>query len=293
MTQIVKIQHYVPRLYLRNFSVVNKGKCSLFCFDKVKEKVFSVRIENIASEKYFYDTDKGKNQIVERMLGRLESIFNAAYSKLLRTEDIGSLSLRERAAIAYFVAIQDLRTREFREFFKDMAKQLKEKLSGYKMTEGFKKQLETMQGEKAAKAMQLKFMVSNADWYAKIVAAMKWMLLVNETKLPFWTSDQPINRHNDIDQSPYGNLGLLSKGIQIYFPLSTKISLLFCDPILFKMLPKKVSVKEENVIFQNCLQVSWSTKHIFSTNNGFDLAKKMIVEHPELKDVARHRLSVL
>jgi hypothetical protein len=293
MMQIVKIQHYVPRLYLRNFSVVNKGKCSIFCFDKVKEKVFCVKIENIAVEKYFYDTDKGKNQIIEKMLGRLESIFNAAYGKLLQTEDLGSLSIMEKAAIAYFVAMQDLRTREFREFFKDMTSQLKEKLSGYKMTAAFKKQLETIQGEEAAKAMQLKFMVRNADWYAKIVGAMKWMLLVNETKLPYWTSDHPIDRHNDIDQSPYGNLGLLSKGIQIYFPLSTKISLLFCDPVLFRVLPEKVSVKEENVIFQNYLQVSWSTRHIFSTNDDFGLAKQMILEYPELKDITRHRLSVL
>lgn len=293
MTQTVKIQHYVPRLYLRNFSIVHKGESSIFCFDKVKDNVFYVKIRNIASEKYFYDTDKGKNQIIEKMLGKLESMFNAAYVKLLQTEDLSSLSNMEKAAIAYFVALQDLRTREFREFLKDMTRQLKTKMSGYKMTEDFKKQLETVQGEEAGKRMQLKFMVMNADWYAKIVGIMKWMLLVNETKLPYWTSDHPIDRHNDIDQSPYGNLGLFSKGIQIYFPLSTKVSLLFCDPVLFKILPEKVSVKEENVVFQNSLQVLWSTRHIFSIDDDFGLAKQMILEHPELKDVTRHRLSVL
>ena len=72
MAQIVKIQHYVPRLYLRNFSAINKDECYIFCFDKVEEKVFRVNTENIAAESYFYDTDKGKNQIIEKALGRLE-----------------------------------------------------------------------------------------------------------------------------------------------------------------------------------------------------------------------------
>lgn len=293
MTQVVKIQHYVPRLYLRNFSTVSKDKCSIFCFDKVDEKTFRVNTENIAAEKYFYDTDKGKNQTIEKMLGKLESIFNVAYNKLLQTEDIGSLLHLEKAVIAYFVAVQELRTREFRQSIKNMASQLKEKFSGYKMTEKFKKQLDAIQGEESAKNWQLKFIVDKADRYAKIMGVMKWMLLVNETKLPYWMSDHPINRHNDIDDDTYGNLGLLSEGIQIYFPLSVKISLLFCDPDLFGILPDKVSVQEKNVVFQNHLQVACSTRHIFSMNDDFGLAKQLIAEHPELKDINRPRFSVL
>ena len=292
MTQIVKIQHYVPRLYLRNFSAINKDKCYIFCFDKVEEKVFRVKTENVAAESYFYDMDKGKNQIIEKALGRLESIFNQAYNKLLQTENLDSLSNPEKAAIAYFVAVQELRTREFRDSIKNMTRQLRERLSGYKMTEAFKKQLDSVQGEKFAKVMQLDFLIDKAPRFAKIIGAMKWIFLLNETELPYWLSDHPINRHNDIDQSPYGNLGLASIGIQMYFPLSTRVSLLFCDPALFRILPKKLSVKEDNVIFQNHLQVKWSTRHVFSINDDFSLARQMIAEHPELKDIKRQRFSV-
>lgn len=294
MKQIVKIQHYVPRLYLRNFSIVHKKKCHVFCFDKVQERVFPSNIEDIAAEKYFYDMDKGKNQIVEKALGNLESMFNAAYDKLLQTEDLHSLSDMEKAVFAYFIAVQELRTREFREFIRDLARQLEKRLSGYELTEDLRNQLEAAKGEKSVKSIQAKMLIQDAPKCAKIMVAMKWILLINKTKLPNWSSDQPINRHNDIDHSPYGNLGLESKGIQIYFPLSTKVSLLLCDPFLFKILPEKLLVaNEENVIFQNSLQVLWSTRHVFSRSDAFALARKIITEHPELKDVNRPRFSVL
>jgi hypothetical protein len=174
-----------------------------------------------------------------------------------------------------------------------LARQLDKRLSGQKLSADLKRQLETIKDEKFLKSIQAKFLIEDASRYAKIMGAMKWILLINQTKLPYWSSDHPINRHNDIDHSPYGSLGLASKGIQIYFPLSTKVNLLLCDPFLFGFLPKKLLVtNEDNIIFQNYLQVLWSTRHIFSINDNFDLAKQIISEHPELKDINRPRFSV-
>lgn len=44
----------------------------------------------------------------------------------------------------------------------------------------------------------------------------------------FWTSDNPVVKYN-----PYGNLGLIIDGIQLFFPLSPKFSLCILDPFCY------------------------------------------------------------
>ena len=86
---------------------------------------------------------------------------------------------------------------------------------------------------------------------------------------------------------------MVKTGINIYFPLSPSLVLCLCDPLFYRMLPDKVDVTdEEEVIFQNHLQVNYSTRHLFSPTNDFALAKKMISESPDLGDVTRKRHDV-
>ena len=119
---------------------------------------------------------------------------------------------------------------------------------------------------------------------------MKWILLENQTNIPLWTSDHPINRFNPIDQSPFGNLGLKSRGIQIFFPLSPALGLSFCDPIEYFSYPDKMTCIKDNIIFCNTLQVRSSARHVFSVDNDFYLAKKWLQENPECADLNRRRV---
>lgn len=52
MVTRIKLEHYVPQFYLKNFSIKNEGK-ALYCFDKCTSSRFIADIHNIASEKYF------------------------------------------------------------------------------------------------------------------------------------------------------------------------------------------------------------------------------------------------
>ena len=45
----------------------------------------------------------------------------------------------------------------------------------------------------------------------------------------------------------------------------------------------------QNVIFQNGLQVQWSTRHVFSVNDDFSLAGEVIRKMPQVRDVKRKR----
>ncbi len=293
MTKTIKIQHYVPQFYLRNFASQNGSTYFTTCFDKTNQKIFPANVDTIAAEKYFYDSDGDTNQEIERQLGQFETTFNRAYVKLLKSEHVHDLSNDELDALAYFIASQEVRTKEFREVIGDMIRQLDKRLSKEHLSKELHQQMEGVKGEGFPKEFQLEFLVEKVPLLASIVRKLKWVLFVNGTSKPYWTSDHPVNRYNSIDLAPFGNLGLLSPGIQIYFPLATRLALCICDPKVFSFVPEKyVLTDEQNVIFQNHLQVKTSTRHVFSVDKDFSLAAQMLKELPELGNIERQRVSI-
>lgn len=123
---------------------------------------------------------------------------------------------------------------------------------------------------------------------------MKWMLIRNTYDVPFWTSDHPVTKWNDEDQGIFRNLGYLSSGIQIFFPLTPKLTLCFCDPVKYDSLtPIGETQTKENVIHQNWLQLMFSTKHIFSNINDFVMAEEYLTKQIELRDPDRPRHKVI
>jgi len=220
----VKIQHYVPRFYLKNFAIEKGGDYWLFCFDKPECRSFRVNIKNVACEKFFYE-NKQDEQRLEKTLSKLEKDFSKVYYKLTASRSLLILNWREKSILASSVAIQDLRTREFREVLRSTAKEMKRVLAGKNLSKNLENQLETLDSEANIQEIQSKFItetLSGKNGLIEIFLYMKWILFENNTNIPLWTSDHPINRFNPIDQSPLGNLGLKSRGIQVFFPLNPR-----------------------------------------------------------------------
>lgn len=293
---IVKLEHYVPQFYLKQF-VIKPKKHSIFCFDKSKLKSFNVSIKNVANETYFYDQPGENEQTKEKTLAVMESSFKNILEKILATEDLTSLSAEDKESVAIFVTTQELRTREYRETLKDMWKQTKDtliKVSGGKISQEFEKRyrIEDWGPEQNAKSLQLD-MLKNIPKYADILLHMAWFLLLNRTPVPFLSSDHPINRYNPIDVRPRGNLGLLSEGIQIHFPLTPKLTLSFCDPSSYQLPLVTREIKDvQNIIFTNSLQITHSTRYIFSNVSDFSLAREILRDNPSLGDIHRKRMSI-
>lgn len=146
--------------------------------------------------------------------------------------------------------------------------------------------------DESIKRLQLG-MLMDLPRYIEIILTLKWIIYLNETDMPLWTSDHPVTRHNPIDLWPYGNMGLMSPGIQLHFPLTPNMAICLCDPVQYFHEPLVQTLEyEDNVIFENSLQVEWSTRHIFSRDDDFSLAEQMIEEYPELKDLERDRIRI-
>lgn len=287
----VKIQHYVPRFYLENFAFKRGKEHWLYCFDKSDYRIFPVNIKDICCEKFFYES-KDDEQKLEKALSNLECESNVVFKKLIKSKSLYSLNWKEKEKFANFIIIQELRTREFREFFRSLGKEIKRVLGDKPLSKSFEQELKTIDSKKKARSLHLKFVtdtVSGNSELVKMILYMKWILFENLTKMPLWTSDQPVNRFNPIE-NPIGNLGLKSKGIQIFFPLNHYLGISFCDPIEYFTYPDKMTCIKDNIIFNNTLQVRSSTRHIFSNNNDFSLAIKWLNEHPEFKKINRRRV---
>lgn len=203
------------------------------------------------------------------------------------------MNWEERVSIANFVAIQEIRTREMREYARDMVRQLTAKLSKHKLSEEFKKQLEEINKAEYPKEFQMR-MFKNAKKFSDMILSLKWILVENRTKMLYWTSDHPINRYNPIKAPPpLGNLGYLCRGIQVFFPLRPRLSLLLCDPAEYFLYPDKmITFDIDNVVFQNHLQMRWSTRFVLSQDDDFSLAERILKDEPTLKETNRKRISV-
>jgi len=292
MSTEVRIQHYVPRLYLRSFCAHDKKREYLYCLDKASLKRFKTSIASVGVERDFFAARDDFTKSLEARFGRLESVFGNCYRRLIKTRTLGCLSSDDKMIISYYVAAQELRTKEFRQMLGDMVRQLREHLSKEKMSEELERQLNKAMSNESIEGLHTS-MLGDIPQFAETYGTMKWVLFKSRTSMSYWTSDHPVVRYNPVDLRPYGNMGLMNRGIQIYFPLTTRLILSFCDPELYAQIPSENNVTDpENVVFQNWLQVACSTRHVFSRDGDFSLAERIIRENPSLGSIDRQRVSV-
>lgn len=286
----VKSQHYVPRMFLRNFAIQEGEEYFIWVFDKEKDHIFRANIKNIASENEFYNR-VSEEQDTEKGLSVLEGKTAPILQKLIERKNLEVLSEDDKKKISQFVAYQMIRTKEHREELKDTVNQFHKKFDG-EMCERLKSEVEDLMQKDSMRNFHNSFLKS-AEIYKNIMLNMKWILILNKTGLPLWTSDNPVTLFNSIDNPYRGNLGLTSEGIEIHFSVAPNIYLLICDPVSFKLEPNKKATRDyRSIIREKCLQVNQSTRFLFSPDDKFDFAKTMIKRNPKLKDPDRERVHI-
>lgn len=290
MSEKVKIQHYVPRFYLRRFSV-EPGSKAIYCFDKQTRASFLTGVNAIAAEKYFHDLPSDIDQTVEKTLADYEGKWAQATGELVDKKNVGLVDAATREGLAYFVAAQAMRTREQREVMLDVIRQLEDRF-GEEMSAALRAQVEAAKEPNATKAAHLAFLNRVLE-IATILLSLRWAVLENTTDAPIWTSDHPVVRHNPVDHGFYGNLGFLCRGIQIFLPLTPSLCLVICDPEHYKSIPPWYRVKDPaNILWLNHLQVILCTRFVFSSTDDFDLAQRALSDQPDIGDPLRPRLKV-
>ena len=238
-----KRQHYVPKLHLKHFSNSGgKKKYYIYYFDKKCEIEGESNINNAAMENYFYGKDI-IGQTIEYSLSKFESNINKIYRDLISSEDPIIFEIPGyKNLFAQFIATQLIRTKDHLEHLKVQNKLIKTKIleGGQEFAdEELGHQVREMDSDEFVKKMQLLgFKEDNVKFFANTFYDKKWVLLINNTPIPFWTSDNPIAQFNPFNWDPYPNMGLISTGMQIYLPLSTKLCLCILDPEIYNFIIK-------------------------------------------------------
>lgn len=221
------MHHYVPQFYLRNFSTDTKRKfIGLYNFNN---KIFiqSAPIKHQACEKYLYGTD----DVIESELSKMEFYSSKVLERLqqcLIPPPANSLYFK---LLKKYILYQYMRTvkagNEMQQRIQVSTGEL------FKVMSQYDKKYEGLVGN--FEDPVIKSLVAANDGLA-LLEFLDCKILINNTKVPFITSDNPVARYNRFAElkNAKGGLGWAVKGFQIFFPLNPFAMLVLFDQFVYK-----------------------------------------------------------
>ncbi len=311
-----KKHHYISQFLLKNFS--HSENKNVFVLDKKNGKIYKSSLLDTGSENFFYKYTASKSDInTEAKLAKLESICAPIVNEVIRRESIEAISLKERTLLCLFASVQHLRTNKQREEIEQLNRFMSESFKSRgidpnKDVENFKEL-----SEEEIKNASISNLHSLGAELAQYFVDKEIRLVKAPDEVEFYISDHPITLYNYFPRAGRGNLGLGLRGIEIQFPLSPKLCMVFfCSKTVMKLrlavshcktmkqlgiaVPLETSdpekylneldakltkvLKPENVEFNNWLQVSQSSRFIYCHNGDFDLAVDVLRKSPELNN---------
>lgn len=302
-------QHYVPQFLLRSFASGKKDQ--VYVYDKKTSKIFKTKIRNIAAERDFYNFKiNGMELSLEQSLSNLETNTANIVKKIVSERTLKNISAEETIELSYFAAVQFQRTRRMRSRLLELDKQIQEKIIAIGGDVNRVKGYQPFTSE-SVQDFNIHTLLHESPKYAQMFAVKNLVLYEAPKGHQFFISDDPVALHNDNDFGPYGKLGLMVPGIQIYLPLSPGLAVCFSCPSIAASIDKscnqlwdimqrapemlknlkdpsfllsldrgfkegeRVTLAPENIEHHNSLQAFHSERYVFSENGDFELLEKM------------------
>lgn len=290
-----KKQHYVPQFLLRKFAPASRKNPKLWALDKATKAVRVSSVRNVAHENQFYEHIGVE---LEELMSRIDSIGARIVAKILDAHSL-TLSTEDRVWLSYFVACQMSRTPMIRKDMENLREMIIHKWGPDICAEGDDRPIGDYSLEDAKLGSLMH--IQDVPEFAKILQTKVWTLSEAPKGHDFIIGDNPVTRHNMIDQWPRGNLGLNNKGIELYMPLSPRLSVHVICPALAEaalLTPEivdeymtaieggsPIKLRPENVEFANSLQVMWAERFVFGRQKSdLEMPLDMLRTNPELMD---------
>ncbi len=258
-----KNQHYVSQFHLRNFS--ENGK-QIGIYNIPSDRfVQNGPIKHEASENYFY----GKDSAIDERLKKIEDTAANLIKEIIEKSKLPDWNTNEHFQLLQFILTLRFRTiyakENHNERFNDSWKLFISKQKDYDE--------ELWTNLKIVDTNASQICVQNALLALPIVSDLDFKLLRNNTEIPFWTSDNPAILYNQFlekKRPELNNTGLISKGLQIFCPISPKCYLFFYDNGTYKVGLEKIKIIQvtTNDVHQlNKLQVISANKNLYFGNS--------------------------
>ena len=290
-----KIQHYVPRFYLKYFTDKNKHEYEdefLWVFERPMNFAFRKAPKNIGFESYFYSFKRNDEYVyvIEDMLAKIEHDVKEVFKDILN--DRFTLQRRKnREVLSTFICLMNYRTLRSKESYRilyqntvktEIIKQINQEgfESNYKRflkTTG--REEESIPDEREfiksfnkikiipAKEDFLKMMLDMTGEMIPYVYQRKWALLIPEENNRFFvTSDNPVLLYNENINNPNFIPGLGVTETDIIFPIFPQLCLFVSHNI--RECTQKTCTHD--VVLLNQKIANNCHKYVFSNINNFE-----------------------
>ena len=314
-----KKQHYVPRGYLEQWSI--PGRYQVYVYNKKQKKVYLSSINDIASERYFYDIDFtgilteddlkkmglpvcdpkhiDDEQYIENFFSK--EIEDDLKRRLVRMINRGTtmspweirncyfLSEVDKFYMSFHLAYQYIRVKSIRTSISDSSDCLRQVLEDLGASQESIDKYTVPKSHLPLNHGEMILDKEEIDDLSRSFFSLTWILLVNKTDNPFFTSDNPIGTIEHIHHPILSMAGLDSRGVEGFYPLSPRIMLLMLDGEYHKEYQgsdRRVDVvdNKEVVKYYNSRCVSRSDNCIFSATDDFSVIDEMLAKNPEVLD---------
>ncbi|MBN3761150.1 DUF4238 domain-containing protein [Burkholderia sp. Ac-20365] len=261
-----KNHHYVPQLYLRRFSTDGK---SVPTFVIRSQKVIpTAPIKNQCSRDYFY----GHEPDFERALGVAENHASAIFKDIAANDRL-PVDPAAMFDLLLYVLAQCGRTSKEVARLNDMTDQTTRHIMRHWMEErGIDPDSITIGLRDAAR-----FSTSMTLSLHPLLLDLDTRLLLNNTDEDFIAADDPVAEYNQFmtfrQYAP--NLGYASKGLQLFFPIDSKRTLMYFDGDTYGLPGKHnstvVLTDRRDVYGLNTLQMCAAESSVYFRNLGQDV----------------------
>lgn len=297
-----KKQHIIPQHYLRGFSIdrddpdINPGDKRIYCHNVTKEKRHCVAIKNVGYENYFYGKDEqyGVNKLdngdgcdcknLEDTLNRLETQHNDLLNRIIDYKNL-SLTSVELCSLYVFLILLKSRTKSARDYAIKTSKTMYESIGQMYLDKNDHHDLrvEAIPHPIGAHFDLIQTLLGSVDKNLHSMIGLSPVLLINDTKTNFITSDNPVVFYNYIapNYSRYKiTTALACSGFMIFCPITDKLLILLYDTDLYqahKHTQTTIIVKEKSDIDSiNKLQVLKCSDEIYCYDESeIDYIKKL------------------
>jgi len=311
-----KKQHYVPQCYLVQWAIPDTNQINVF--DKIKKEERINNIEDVAQERYFYDinfqkalseeekslggfteeelSELSNNQYYENFFSdRVECRLAPLLRKLIfKAERISSknkkhtrfVSRWSKVSLSYQLAIQHIRTKATRNAILEISDVFKQALKDMNVPEHT---IEAMQVSKDSSKLIHGQMLGNDEEIRKQAERFNdfiWILGINKTESKILTSDRPICSIPHIHNQYISMSGIMSEGVEVFYPISPNLILIMLDRNYHSNVRKFdrrcVDILTKDTIeYYNSFCISQSERCVFSQTNDFSLIDRMLAINKE------------
>lgn len=261
-------QHYVPQFYLRNFSEDDKN---INIINLGRLEYFNGPISKQCAKPNFYS----ENKEIETAFSKLEDKVAIVIKKIIDNKSF-LINIQEYTELISFILWQSGRTnkagQDTLKGINDIFDYLKPDLATMKEAKELGLTLDSFNKVKISfkkPALETSYRALSST---PLLFDMQLVILINESKVEFITSDSPTVLFNTYfnGKSKGGQTGYANKGLQIFLPIAPHCMVLLYDPnyytIPFKENLTYVIKKNKDVRRLNGLQVVFGFNNIYFRN---------------------------